>query len=383
MQALKILNKFAELPHRGTTTAEETLAADFLKKSLKAENIPAEIEVFKATSTYSWEVILISLTMVAGIVLSPWLSKLGTAIVLLGFWSYARHFMGHSTIFTPFIPKKRSRNVVARIPSQEKSDKHIILMAHYDSARASAVFAPKMVKNFRVTFLLNTFIAGFTIIWAYLGDYWGAAVWFKIACGILVLFHLFNVIIHVHREVIHRFVPGINDNGSGVAATFEITERLQQSPLQNSNIWIVFTGCEENGIQGAKAFIDQHYADLSPENSFLINLDNIGNGNLHYVTGEGMLLYYKYDESLLNICNSLTKLPEYADIRPLEYRRAYFDALVFAQHGYPCTTLIALDDQGLIPNWHWYSDTIDNIDYKTIQQAVNFTVDLVRKIDGN
>jgi Zn-dependent M28 family amino/carboxypeptidase len=177
-------------------------------------------------------------------------------------------------------------------------------------------------------------------------------------------------------------VPGINDNGSGVAAVFEIAERLKNSPLQNSNLWIVFTGCEEAGIQGAKAFLDQHYADLPVDSTFLINLDNIGYGNLYYATGEGMLLYYKYDESLINLCDSLAEQPEYSDIRPLEYRRAYFDALVFTQHGYPSTTLIALDDQGLIPNWHWYSDTIDNIDYNTIQHAVDFTADLITKIDS-
>ncbi|MBU4444627.1 MAG: M20/M25/M40 family metallo-hydrolase [Candidatus Marinimicrobia bacterium] len=380
MKAKDILQQLSSFPHRGATSNEEKKAAEFLKQSLDGKKITADIESFKAISTYSWEVILISILMIAGLIISPWLAKLGTAIVLLGFWSYTRHFMGHSTIFTKFIPKKISQNVVAKIPAQQETARNIILMAHYDSARASSIFAPKMVKNFRKTFLLNTYIGVVSIVWAYMGDYWGATIWFKIVCGLLALNHLVNVIIHIHREVVHRFVPGINDNGSGVAAVFEIAERLKNSPLQNSNLWIVFTGCEEAGIQGAKAFLDQHCADLPVESTFLINLDNIGYGNLHYATGEGMLLYYKYDESLINLCDSLAEQPEYSDIRPLEYRRAYFDALVFTQHGYPSTTLIALDDQGLIPNWHWYSDTIDNIDYNTIQHTVDFTTDLITKI---
>jgi hypothetical protein len=85
---------------------------------------------------------------------------------------------------------------------------------------------------------------------------------------------------------------------------------------------------------------------------------------------------------LIQDCRELTQLPQYSKIKPLEYRRAYFDALVFAQHSYPSTTLIALDDQNLIPNWHWYTDTLENIDESVIQTAVDFTTDLIRKIDA-
>lgn len=378
---MEILNQLATLPHRGATTEEEKRAADLLKQNLTAQNIPAELESFKASSSYSWEVILFSATMIAGLLISPFLSKLGTAIVLLGFWSYTRHFMGRSTIFTPVIPKKKSQNIVAQIPADPVSDKNIILMAHYDSARASSVFAPNLVKNFRQSFLLNTYVGFFSIIWAYLGEYWGLSLWFRIICIGLSLIHFVNVIIHVHREIVHKFVPGINDNASGVAAIFGIIEEIQKQPLENNNVWIVFTACEEAGIQGAKAFYHQHWPDLPADKTAVINLDNIGSGNLHFVTGEGMLLYYYFDESIVRACEELTKQANYTDIKPLEYRRAYFDTLVFTQHGYPCTTLIALDDEGIIPNWHWYTDTIDNINEKAIDHAVDFTVDLVRLLD--
>jgi len=378
---MEILNQLATLPHRGATTEEEKRAADLLKQNLTAQNIPAELESFRASSSYSWEVILFSATMIAGLLISPFLSKFGTAIVLLGFWSYTRHFMGRSTIFTPVIPKKKSQNIVAQIPADPVSDKNIILMAHYDSARASSVFAPSMVKNFRQSFLLNTWVGALSIIWAYLGEYWGLSLWFRIICIGLSLIHFVNVIIQVHREIVHKFVPGINDNASGVAAIFDIIEEIQKQPLENNNVWIVFTACEEAGIQGAKAFYHKHWPDLPADKTAVINLDNIGSGNLHYVTGEGMLLYYYFDESIVRACEELTKQANYTDIKPLEYRRAYFDTLVFTQHGYPCTTLIALDDEGIIPNWHWYTDTIDNINEKAIDHAVDFTVDLVRLLD--
>jgi len=382
MKAKIILEQLAQFPHRGATTPEELQAAKLLKKLLAEKQIPADLEDFKATSSYSWEVILISLTMIAGAVISPWLSRLATALALLGFWSYIRHFDGRSTVFTPFIHKKNSQNVIAKVAGSRESSRHYILMAHYDSARASAVFAPQVVKNFRQTFLFNTAVAAGTIIWAYLGEYWGSFLWFKVICGSLALNHLINVIIHIHREIAHHFVPGINDNGSGVAAIFEVLENLKEYGLR-SNLWVVFTGCEEAGIQGAKAFLNEHQSELPVGDTFLINLDNVGNGRLHYVTGEGMLLYHNYDESLVSICADLVKRPEYSDILPLQYRRAYFDALTFTQHEYPCTTLIALDQNDIIPNWHWYSDTLTNIDFATIETAANFTTALIKSLDSH
>lgn len=375
------LQKLTGLPHRGATSKEEQQAAEILHQRLEQLNIATQIEPFQAVNSYSWEVILISLTTIAGLLVSPLLSKLGAAIVLLGFWNYVRHFTGRATIFSPLIPKKQSQNVVARIPAETGADHNILLMAHYDSARASAVFAPKRVKNFRLSFLLNTYAGIISIVWAYLGEYWGASLWFKLICLALSGVHLVNVIIHIQREIYHKFVPGANDNASGVAAVCAVIATLRKQPLQHSNLWIVFTGCEEAGIQGAKAFFRKHRAELAPENTDIINIDNVGSGNLHYVTGEGMLLFYNFDEGLINQCQVLAQSPQFENVRPLEYRRAYFDTLIFAQRGYRCTTLIALDHDGLIPNWHWYTDTIENIDEKTIRQTADFATALARRLD--
>lgn len=383
MEIPDILKKLTGLPHRGATTKEEQQAAEILRQQLAELNIDATIERFKAITSYSWEVIFISLTMIAGLLVSPFLSKIGTAIVLLGFWNYVRHFTGRTTIFTPLIPKKQSQNVIAQIPSAAVTNKNVLLMAHYDSARASAVFAPERVKNFRQSFLLNTCAGIVSIIWAYLGEYWGASLWFKLTCLALSVVHLVNISIHLHRETCHQFVPGANDNASGVAAVLAVVEKLRRQPLQNSKLWVAFTGCEEAGIQGARAFFKKHWTELPTESTAIINIDNVGSGNLHYVTGEGMLLFYNFDEALINQCQLLAQSPPFENVRPLEYRRAYFDTLVFVQHGYPCTTLIALDNDQLIPHWHWYTDTVENIDEKTIRQTADFAAELIRRLDGN
>lgn len=382
MTGKEILQKLSELPHRGATSSKEREAADLLKNTLDNSGIESSLDRFKATPTYSWEIVLFAATMMAGILISYRLSFLGTAIVLLGFWSFIRHFFGKSTIFTTLIPKHFSQNVIGKIPSKSgNSDHNLILMAHYDTARASLLFSPKMVNSFRRNFVFNTVVSAAAIPWAFSGQYFGVYWWYKLVCILFAINFLTNILIHIHREIAHKFVQGINDNGSGIAAIIDILNKLKDEPLINTNVWIVFTGCEETVIQGARDFLDRHKYELNPEKTSLINLDNIGQGNLHYVTGEGMLLFWHYNDILINKCAAIASQRNFSTVSPLEYRLAYFDSLVFAQQGYPCTTLIALDDQDQIPNWHWYTDTIDNIDWETISLAVDFAIELARQID--
>ena len=384
MTGKEILSELSKFPHRGATTQNEHKASVMLAKSLEEMGLDVSVEQFRATPSYSWEIILCSLTVIAGLIIGIWLSFMGAALVLLGYWSLVRHFMGRGTLFTHLIPRGSSQNVLGKIKSHgDEFKRRIILMAHYDTARASALFSPGMVKSFRKNFVFNMYLGTGAIPWAFLGQYWGNFIWYKLGTGIIGLIFFSNVLIHLHREIVHRYVQGMNDNGSGVAAVFDIINKLNSSPLLNTEVWVLFTGCEETSIQGARNFVDEHKYELKTESTYVINLDNIGQGNLHFATGEGMTIFWKYDDLIINKCASIASRPEFSGIRPLEYRLAYFDALTFAQNGYPCTTLIALDDNGAIPNWHWYTDTIENIDWKPIELAVDFSVELSRQIDAS
>jgi hypothetical protein len=377
-----ILNHLNQLPHRGATTREERKAAEFLSSELQQAGLQTTSEVFKAVPTYSWEVISISLVILGGLVLSPWYAYLGTALTLLGVWNFYRHFNGQKTLFTRLLPKRTSQNVIGRLNTQDgPSHRVVLLMAHYDSARASAVFAPKAVANFRFNFLLNFTLSVLAIPWAYLGSYWGSYPGYQIICGLLAMGQLANIAIHIHRELFHRFVPGLNDNASGVAVIFQILENLRGDHLADTDLWVLFTGCEETGIQGARAFLDSHKAELSPENTIIINIDNVGAGQLRYVTGEGMLTFWHYQGTPIEICAGLNRLPEFKSVKPLEYRLAYFDALNFTQQGYACTTLIALDENQQIPNWHWYTDQLVNIDPDNLEFTAKYGTALIRQFN--
>ncbi|WP_396923506.1 M28 family peptidase [Mycolicibacterium sp.] len=81
--------------------------------------------------------------------------------------------------------------------------------------------------------------------------------------------------------------PGINDNGSGVAAVLETALQLGSSPQIKNAVRFAFWGAEETGLEGAT----QYVRDLSPEQrsdiALYLNFDMLGSINTGYFTYDG------------------------------------------------------------------------------------------------
>ena len=44
-------------------------------------------------------------------------------------------------------------------------------------------------------------------------------------------------------------------------------------------------------------------------------------------------------------------------------------------------SVMAFDDEGMLPNWHWETDTADNVDMSNIENARAFLWNLAKRID--
>ena len=51
-----------------------------------------------------------------------------------------------------------------------------------------------------------------------------------------------------------------------------------------------------------------------------------------------------------------------------------------ASRGYHTILFLATDDRGMIPNWHWPTDTITNIDFKVPQLASDFAFAMIEDL---
>ena len=149
---------------------------------------------------------------------------------------------------------------------------------------------------------------------------------------------------------------------------------LARMPLAETEVWAVATGCEESGAFGIVRFLERHAFDK--QTTLFLNFDNIGAGRVSYVTGEGLLFTLKADPQLVEIASAVAE-----DAAPIVYKTLPTDNTTTLTKGYRGMSLMAFDSRGVLPNWHWRTDTIENVDERTLTCAVDFAVKIARGVD--
>ncbi len=81
--------------------------------------------------------------------------------------------------------------------------------------------------------------------------------------------------------------PGINDNGSGVAAVLETAVQLGSEPSVANAVRFGFWGAEEVGIVGSKKYVKSLDAEQLKDIALYLNFDMLGSPNPGYFTYDG------------------------------------------------------------------------------------------------
>lgn len=81
--------------------------------------------------------------------------------------------------------------------------------------------------------------------------------------------------------------PGINDNGSGVAAILETALQLGSSPQVNNAVRFGFWGAEEFGLLGSSDYVESLDVDALKDIALYLNFDMLGSPNPGYFTYDG------------------------------------------------------------------------------------------------
>lgn len=181
--------------------------------------------------------------------------------------------------------------------------------------------------------------------------------------------------------------PGINDNGSGVAAVLETALQLGSSPDVNNAVRFGFWGAEEYGLLGSQDYIESLDVDELKDIALYLNFDMLGSPNPGYFTLDG-------DQSRkLDSGEGVPRVPEgsagiertlvaYLDWAGKPAEDSSFDGRSdyepFTRAGVPAGGLFsgAEDDKSVRqaelwggeagapfdPNYHKDTDTVDSID---------------------
>ncbi len=81
--------------------------------------------------------------------------------------------------------------------------------------------------------------------------------------------------------------PGINDNGSGVAALLEIAVRLGGSPPVDNAVRFAFWGAEEEGLIGSTDYVETLPEDERDRIALYLNVDVVASPNPAYLVQGG------------------------------------------------------------------------------------------------
>ncbi|MDI3318108.1 MAG: M28 family peptidase [Bacillota bacterium] len=386
MDAWGYLEGLMRFPHRGSASDQEARAAAWIAERLGALGYEVAVERFPGSAdTLHAGTSRLGLALAAAgwLALLPWgrwpallalLLALAALALLLGEetghprWNMAR-----------VLPPAPSQNVVARRPGGAL---RLVVSAHYDTQKGSWLFHPRFRPWLPLWFGL-AYLSMAGVLAAILGRLLAPAAAWPVELGRWSPVALVVALVpFLQGWLFARYVPGANDNGSGSALALALAERFARQPPEGCELWFVWTGCEETGERGMRAFLGRHAGDLPPERTRVVNLDNLGGGRFRYLTGEGMVRYVRFDPGLVELAGRLRLEDGFG---PVPQRNLILptDALVAALGGWPAITFIGVDDgRDGIPHYHWYDDDLNGIDRQLLLREEAWLDLYLRRLSG-
>lgn len=382
LKSLEYLKEITKFKHRGSTTKNEREAAEFIFKKLGEMGYEVEKQIFKTTrdNLYLLPLQVGLFLLIAGL----------CSLFYQGFWQQIAALL--LSIFalsllllevsgkpaeTGLLPRHLSQNVFTKL--DESHGKRIIISAHYDTQRGSIMFHPQIVDKVGMIYSISYIGFGLVPIGILLNIFnlnTGASIILYVALVIVFA----NVVFMTICEVTGRYTQGANDNGTGVALAMVLAEHYMNNKDKfpdNIDIVFLFTGSEEAGERGMKNFIREYQKKLS-DTKFII-LDNLGTGKITYLEGEGMIFYKRAGKILLDIAEEVAKNYN-GKVQRAKNLLLPTDALPVMAAGFDAIAFLGKDEKGRLGSYHWYTDTIENVDTELLACEEEFFKEYLIKV---
>jgi len=374
------IERLCRWDHRGSTTENERQAAEYIRNEMAGLGLEARLEQFVSHTSFSWVYMLIY----GGFFVAGWIGwKHPFWGVILCALMLAL-FLGECTskwkAVASLLPKRPSQNVLG-VLRNGSAKKKLVFVAHYDSSKSGLSFHPSLVGSFRGSFVTSVIVKALLTQTLIIRCFGGDGTLLSALRIATTAYMLVPILLLLHRELFGRYVQGAADNASGVGAMLGVAEKLAQNPPKNFEAWFLATGCEEVNLVGMCSFMRVHQYEIDRGTTYFINFDNLGNGSLKYIMGEGMLKVYPSCTEMICIAERLASEDEFRDVRPHTYRLATLDALVASSRGYKALSLMGMGESDNIAHWHWPTDTLENVDFSLAEKGADFALRIASALD--
>ncbi|MBX7256208.1 MAG: Zn-dependent exopeptidase M28 [Candidatus Hydrogenedentes bacterium] len=364
------------LTHRGASTKSERSAAEYIRDRLTLVTPDVEIDDFFAIespwllfASYYGEAVVVALLASW----EPWLAFTYGCIVFL---LYLAEFSGYR-ILGNLLPQYETQNVVARLHAL-RPERLIVITAHYDSPRDHFLRRPEVERWLRPAHILVVVSMVILLVCCVLRDVALFEDW-SIRPDLIVQWSCLGVLIGAafavgSCELSNDYVRGASDNASGVAVMLELADRIQRAPVENSDIWFLATGSKETWLSGMRHFLRVHRLDKS--NTYFINVDDVGQGDVFYTRAEGLLHTFKSDPELIKAAQAASRE---STASPIVHRGLPTDAYLAYTRGYKA---IGITARGGRTDFDVEGDRPGEIDYTTVEHTADFVEAVVRNLAG-
>jgi Zn-dependent M28 family amino/carboxypeptidase len=133
----------------------------------------------------------------------------------------------------------------------------------------------------------------------------------------------------------------------------------------------------QGGIYG---FAKRHLPRLDRDNTYFLNFDTVGSPELILLEGEGAIVMEDYFHRPFR--DLVARAAERAEVQLRRGMRARnsTDSVIVSRAGYPIATVASMDRYKALSNYHLMSDTPENVNYRTVADAVTVAEAVVREL---
>ncbi|MGN6870153.1 MAG: M28 family peptidase [Solirubrobacteraceae bacterium] len=281
--------------------------------------------------------------------------------------------------------RRSALNVLGELTPTQSATHTLVVHAHHDGARTGMVFHPAIAK-------LAARIGGRLIerVGGTPAPMWGAA-----AGPILVALGaglgrrrirglgaaLCAAYAAAMWDIAHsQVVPGANDNLSGVAALLIVADAVRRRPCRHLRVLLLSTGSEESFLEGMEAFAGRHFDELPIGTTTFLCLESVGSPELMLLSGEGLLRLHRYPDEPRRTLERLADRHGLELHKPFRYRLAT-DGQLPLRAGYSTAVISSIDFYKAPSNYHWPSDSPENLCVDTVVDAASLTTAFVEELD--
>ena len=371
--------------HRPTASRGERVAAEWVAARLRELGaMSARVEPERVHGTFWWPLGLAAgAGLAAAIAVLRERPALGAALAGLAGATALDDLPPGNRTLRSWLPQRTGTTVVAEVGPPD-ADRTVVLVAHHDAAHAGLLYHPAIPELVFGRFpwliersntsppLMAPAVAVPGLVGA--GAVTGIRALAKTGAALALLSGATLTDIALRKTV-----PGANDNATGVAALLAIARSLHEAPTERARVLLVSTS-EEALCEGMQAFCKRRFPGLPRERTFFLALDTLGSPHLLVLRGEGMVRMREYPSRSLALLDGLAEELGIWLFPNLRLRNAT-DGIIPLAAGYECAALCSCTDLKQPANYHWATDTPENVDYDTVADAVRLTEALVRRLD--